>query len=38
MSQEDVARRLGKSQSAIANKLRLLKLPADVLSALTENA
>ena len=30
MSQEEAARRLGKSQSAVANKLRLLKLPQDV--------
>ena len=27
MSQEEAARRIGKSQSAVANKLRLLKLP-----------
>ena len=31
MSQEECARRLGKSQSAVANKLRLLRLPQDVL-------
>ena len=31
MSQEEAARRLGKSQSAIANKLRILRLPPDVL-------
>lgn len=37
MSQEEAARRLGKSQSAVANKLRLLKLPEDVLDALREN-
>lgn len=30
MTQEDLARRIGKSQSAIANKLRLLKLPLEV--------
>lgn len=36
MSQEEAARRLGKSQSAVANKLRLLRLPADVLAALRE--
>ena len=36
LSQEDAARRLGKSQSAVANKLRLLKLPDDVLSALRD--
>ncbi len=34
LSQEDCARRLGRSQSAVANKLRLLKLPGDVLDAL----
>ena len=37
MSQEEAARRIGKSQSAVANKLRLLKLPPDVLDALREN-
>ena len=36
MSQEEAARRLGKSQSAVANKLRLLKLPEDVLESLRE--
>ena len=36
LSQEELARRLGKSQSAIANKLRLLKLPQEVLSALRD--
>ena len=30
MSQQECAKRLGKSQSALSNKLRLLKLPADV--------
>ena len=34
LSQEECARRLGKSQSAVANKLRLLKLPEDVLEKL----
>ena len=34
MSQEESARRIGKSQSAVANKLRLLKLPRDVLENL----
>jgi len=38
MSQEEAARRIGKSQSAVANKLRLLKLPQDVLESLRENA
>lgn len=37
MSQEEAARRIGKSQSAVANKLRLLRLPPDVLEALREN-
>ena len=37
MSQEEAARRIGKSQSTVANKLRLLKLPPDVLEALREN-
>ena len=37
MSQEEAARRLGKSQSAVANKLRLLRLPEDVLEALLSN-
>lgn len=32
MTQEDLARKIGKSQSAIANKLRLLKLPLEVQS------
>ena len=30
LTQEQIARRLGKSQSALSNKLRLLHLPADV--------
>lgn len=34
LSQEEAAKRIGKSQSAVANKLRLLKLPATVLEAL----
>lgn len=37
ISQEEAARRLGKSQSAIANKLRLLKLSPQVLSLLREH-
>ena len=37
MSQEEAARRIGKSQSAVANKLRLLRLPPDVLEALRQN-
>jgi len=37
LSQEEVARRVGKSQSAVANKLRLLKLPPEVLSLLRDS-
>lgn len=37
MSQEEAARRLGKSQPSVANKLRLLKLPKDVLDDLRED-
>ena len=37
MSQEEAARRIGKSQSAVANKLRLLKLPSDVLESQRQN-
>ena len=36
LSQEEAARRIGKSQSAVANKLRLLKLPEDTLRALRD--
>lgn len=36
ISQEEAARRIGKSQSAVANKLRLLRLPPDVLALLRE--
>jgi len=38
MSQEQAARLMGKSQSAVANKLRLLKHSPRVLQALRENA
>ena len=38
MSQEEAARRIGKSQSAVANKLRLLRLPQDILDSLRENS
>ena len=34
LSQEEAARKVGKSQSAVANKLRLLKLPEDVIQTL----
>ncbi len=37
MSQEEAARRIGKSQSAVANKLRLLRLPEDVQDSLRKN-
>ncbi len=30
LTQEEISKRLGKSQSALSNKLRLLKLPVDV--------
>ena len=34
LSQEELARRVGRSQSAVANKLRLLKLPDEALALL----
>ena len=37
LTQEEAARQVGKSQSAVANKLRLLKLPGDVIDALRAN-
>lgn len=37
LSQEALAKQIGKSQSAVANKLRLLKLPPDVLLLLRQN-
>ena len=37
LSQEEAAKRIGKSQSAVANKLRLLRLPPDVLALLRDN-
>lgn len=36
LSQEEAAKRIGKSQSAVANKLRLLKLPREVLEVLRD--
>ena len=36
LSQEEAARRIGKSQSAVANKLRLLKLDPEALALLRE--
>ena len=37
LSQEEAARKIGKSQSAVANKLRLLRLSPDVLTLLREH-
>ena len=37
LSQEETARRLGRSQPAVANKLRLLRLPGSVRPFLQEN-
>ena len=37
LSQEEVGKRVGISQSAVANKLRLLKLPEDVIDLLRQN-
>ena len=37
LSQEEAARRIGKSQSAVANKLRLLRLPPEALALLREH-
>lgn len=37
LSQDEVARRIGKSQSAVANKLRLLRLPINILQSLRDN-
>ena len=34
LTQEEAAKRVGKSQSAVANKLRLLRLPEDVIGTL----
>ena len=36
LSQEEAARKVGKSQSAVANKLRLLKLAPEVLEVVKE--
>lgn len=38
MSQDALARRLGKSASAVANKIRLLKLPVELRALLMESA
>lgn len=37
ITQEEAAARIGKSQSAVANKLRLLKLPQDVRETILHN-
>ena len=37
MTQEELAKRLGKTQSAIANKIRLLKLPSVVRELIQDN-
>ncbi len=37
MTQQNVAEKLGKTQSAVANKLRLLRLPEEVMQMLREN-
>ena len=37
LTQQQAAQKLGKTQSAIANKLRLLRLPADVIGVLRQN-
>ena len=36
LSQEEAAAKVGKSQSAVANKLRILKLPREILTAILE--
>ncbi|HWP95603.1 MAG TPA: nucleoid occlusion protein [Syntrophomonadaceae bacterium] len=38
LTQEEVARKVGKSQSAVANKMRLLKIPETVRSLITLDA
>lgn len=37
LTQEEVAKKVGKNQSTVANKLRLLKLPKDVKAIIKEN-
>lgn len=37
MTQEELARKVGKNQSTIANKMRLLRLPKDIKDAILEN-
>ena len=37
MTQEELAKTMGKSQSAVANKLRLLSLPDEIQDALMKD-
>lgn len=37
ISREEISKKLGKSQSAVANKLRILKLPEEILHTLREH-
>lgn len=37
ITQEELAQKVGKKQSTIANKLRLLKLPKDIIQSILEN-
>lgn len=37
MTQEELAKRVGKSQSAVANKIRILRLPTQVKKMIVEN-
>ena len=37
LTQQEIGKKLGKSQSALSNKLRLLRLPEDVRALLREN-
>jgi len=36
LSQEDIAKRVGKNRATVANSLRLLRLPADILNLIKE--
>lgn len=37
LSQDEISKRLGKSQSAVSNKIRLLKLPDEIRDIITDN-
>ena len=37
LSQDEISKRLGKSQSAVSNKLRLLKLPDEIRTVIEDN-